>query len=108
MEVLCGSGYEWRKCVNGEIPFGSVSITKNHSEPMFIARGKSSSRRLYIGPSYINGKMVIREELETSWSYSIGEDIDASQQLSEFEILVANNVKNRKCQTNINSKEFTC
>lgn len=46
----------------------------------------------------MDGKMVILEESESFTSSSIDEDSDeyASQQLSEFEILVANNVKNRE------------
>lgn len=81
--------------VNVQIPFGSVSISQSHLEPVFIARGRSFDHEVFIGPSYMNGK--IRQ-------ISFDEDEDfrnlSCQEQSEFEILVAKNVKNRELSKN--------
>lgn len=78
--MLCGDGYEWQECVNGEIPIGAVTISQTDSDPVFIAREHQARE---IGPVYANGKMLIVRE------HYINE-------ISEFEILVARNVKNRE------------
>ncbi len=69
--MLCGSGYQWRECVNGEIPIGAVSIPSPHLDTAFIVR----EHEMRIRSAYID---AIR------------------QKTSLFEILVASNVKNRK------------
>ncbi|XP_037037066.1 uncharacterized protein LOC119074858 [Bradysia coprophila] len=79
LEVLCGSGYEWRECVGGEIPIGAVSIYPKGSDPVFIAREHGNMRQ--IGPAYMNGKMAY-------WT-----DSHSFHERTEFEILVASNVK---------------
>ncbi|KAG4068571.1 hypothetical protein HA402_004912 [Bradysia odoriphaga] len=79
-EILCGSGYKWRMCVNGEIPLGAVPISSNYSEPVFIARGHGDNH--FLGAAYMDGTMrlpiVDHDDIET---------------LAKFEILVAENVK---------------
>lgn len=103
IEVLCGSGYEWCRCVNGEIPFGAVSLSQKNGKPMFIARGRAF-RKTCVGPAYTNGGMYVYSELTLAeeWSTSSSDSGDsekehlARQELFLFEILVANNVKNRK------------
>ncbi|XP_037031458.1 uncharacterized protein LOC119070979 isoform X2 [Bradysia coprophila] len=74
-EILCGSGYKWRKCVNGEIPLGAVSIS--FTEPVFIARGYGDNNS--IGLACMDGTMRVYEYMNTC---------------PEFDILVAENVKN--------------
>lgn len=86
--MLCGSGYEWRKCVNGVIPFGAVPLALKLSEPLFIAR---SSLHRNIGIAYMNGTA----KASTSEYYDAEENDD--EKCDEFEILVAKNVKHREC-----------
>lgn len=91
--MLWGSGYEWRRCVNGEIPIGAVSLSQKNTKPVFIGRGDSGrQRRPHVAPIYISGKMYVPEYQRYNWVLF---DNDLCE-LSEFEILVANNVKNRE------------
>lgn len=82
--MLCGSGFEWRECVNGEIPMSSVSISPKHMDmdPIFIARERRTGGIL---STFMDGNVLCRPDLEI-----------AEKMLSECEILVASNVKNRK------------
>ncbi|XP_037031459.1 uncharacterized protein LOC119070981 [Bradysia coprophila] len=79
-EILCGTGYKWRKCVNGEIPLGAVPISLKYSEPVFIARRHGDSS--FLGRAYMNGTMTLP---------MVDHDIYTRP---EFDILVAENVKN--------------
>lgn len=89
-EVLCGSGYEWLKCVNEEIPFGSVSISTKDLEPVFIAR--EVGNKFNVGTVCMNGTAYMN-----STRYRPTTDrFNGHHESCEFEILVAKNVKNRK------------
>lgn len=104
IEVLCGSGYKWVKYTNGIVPPNAVSMSQT-TEPLFIARGKSSSGKRVVGRVYLNGRMRIRndgsskrrQDLRNSPTVSGRDNIDEFYDyLTEFDILVACNVKNRK------------
>lgn len=89
IEVLCGSGYEWQKYVNGEIPIGAVPISLNHSKPVFVAR-VSIDGSFIIGAAYMNGTAKL------SFGNHDYDDDDDEDNYKEFDILVGKNVKHRK------------
>lgn len=100
VDVLCGSGYEWEKCVNGEIPLGAVPISLKYKEPMFIAR-ESYTDSYTIGTAYMNGTMKLStddydDEYDDDDDEEEDDDDDSDQYCDEFDILVAKNVKHRK------------
>ena len=86
IEVLCGSGYEWQKCVNGKIPIGAVPISLDYLEPVFVAR-VSIDGSFIIGTAYMNGTAKL----------SFGDDYDDDDNnYNELDILVGKNVKHLK------------
>lgn len=88
--------------MDGEIPFGAVSLSQKNAKPMFIARG-TAYQGMSVGAAYTNGKMYVLSGLQMAETMSISSsDSESDRQnlarevLSEFEVLVAKNVKNRE------------
>lgn len=80
--------------MNGEIPIGSVpisTISSKHLEPVFIARG-AFRHSSYTGIAKMNGTMRMTMPDQDGDT----EDEARCETLTEFEVLVAKNVKHRR------------